>query len=216
MKKVTFGIACGLVCIFVVTMMLTLFGRAARKMETEYMLAQAMDSSLSAVMHKQDGTIAGNGEFVADFLKALLIQADSNSDITVSVLDADAKKGILSMEVVEKFLHPNGNEGSVSQVRTVIFDKAMEQETEYHKVGFYMDGDEVYKEYCIPKGSVCSIPVSPQKEGKKFLYWCFVTGGAGKAGTCNKPYPGGEVSVLASAGSPYIVLQDTKLIAVFE
>ena len=81
MKKVTFGIACGLVCIFVVTMMLTLFGRAARKMETEYMLAQAMDSSLSAVMHKQDGTIAGNGEFVADFLKAFLVQANSDSDI---------------------------------------------------------------------------------------------------------------------------------------
>ena len=216
MRKVAFGMACGLVSIFVFVMMLTLFGRSVRQNETEYMLAQAIDSSLSDVMQRRNDAITENEDFVADFLKALLIQANSNSDITVSVLDADYKQGILSVEITEKFKHPNGNEGSVSQVRTVIFDKTEEKEPEYRKVTFYTADDEIYKEYCVQKDALCSIPVPPKKEGKTFLCWRFVTGSAGWAGSVRAAYPGGKKDVLASGGKPYYVSGDTKLIAVFK
>ena len=215
MKKVAFGMACGLVSLFVFVMMLTLFGRSARQNEAEYMLAQAIDSSLSDVMQGRNHAITENEDFVADFLKALLIQANSDSDISVSVLEADYKQGILSVEITEKFKHPNGNTGSVSQVRTVIFDKAEEKEPEYRKVTFYTGDDEVYKEYRIQKGTLCSIPVSPKKEGKTFLCWRFVTGGTGQAGSIRTAYSGVEKDVLASGGKPYTVSEDTKLIAVF-
>lgn len=215
MKKVAFGMACGLVSIFVIVMMLTIFGRSARQDETEYILAQAIDSSLSDVMKGRNGDIEENEDFVADFLKTLLIQANSDSDITVSVLDADYKQGILSVEITEKFKHPNGNTGSVSQVRTVIFDKAEEREPEYCSVSFYTAEDEIYKEYRIQKDTFSIIPVPPQKEGKIFSCWRFVTGGTGKAGCCKAADSGGEREVLASGGVPYRVSEDTKLIAVF-
>ncbi len=216
MKKVAFGMACGLVSLFVVLLMLTLFGRAARKSETEYMLAQAMDSSLSGAMQKQGETTGAGEEFTADFLKALLIQANSDSELTVSVLDADEQKGILSVEITERFRHPNGNEGSVSQARTVIFDRAAEQEPEYCRVGFYLEDGEMYKEYRVPKGSVCSIPVSPRKEGKRFLYWRFATGAQKRAGSRKAAYSGGTKEVLSVGEEAYPVSEDTRLVAVFE
>lgn len=216
MKKVAFGIACGLVSVYVAILMLTLFGRAARQSETEYMLAQAIGSSLSGVMQKENHVAADNGELVVDFLKSLLIQANSDSDIQVSILDADSQKGILSVEITEKYRHPNGKEGSVSQVRTVIFDRAQEKEAKYHKVSFYTASDEIYKEYRLQEDSVCSIPVPPQKEGKRFVCWRFITGGIGQAEACGAEYAGGKKLVLASGGAPYTVSEDTKLIAVFE
>lgn len=215
MKKVAFGMACGLVSLFVFVMMLTLYGRAARQDETKAMLSQAIDSSLANAMQGRDDTIQEKEAFVADFLKALLIQANSDSDITVSVLEADYEQGILSVEITEKFRHPNGNTGSVSEVRTVIFDKAKEEKPEYKSVCFYTGDEEVYKEYRVPKDAVCNVPASPRKEGKTFECWRFVTGGTGKAGSKRMACPGGTKNILTSGGVPYAAAEDTKLIAVF-
>ena len=216
MKKVAFGIACGLVSVFVVVMMLTLYGRAVRQDETESMLSQAIDSSLSSVMDGRGGTVWNQEEFVADFLKALLIQANSDSDITVSVLDADCEQGILSVEITESFRHPNGNTGSVSQVRTVIFDREKERKPEYKKVSFYTADNEMYKEYRIQKDTLCSVPVPPRKPGRVFDGWRFVTGGTGRAESERVECPGGYKKVLASGGAPYPISEDTLLIAVYK
>ena len=89
MKKAAFGIACGLVAFFVFAMLLTVYGRSIRKGETDTALSQAIDATLSGVMSENNYTIEENETFVADFLKALLIQTNSDSDLKVSILEAD-------------------------------------------------------------------------------------------------------------------------------
>ena len=54
MKKVAFGIACGITAIFVFALMLTLYGRSARQTETNTILAQAVNSTLSHVMGERN------------------------------------------------------------------------------------------------------------------------------------------------------------------
>ena len=85
MKKAAFGIACGLVAFFVFVIMLTLYGRQIRQEEADLTLSQAIDTTLSGVMRETNATIRDNEAFVADFLKALLIQTNSESKLTVSV-----------------------------------------------------------------------------------------------------------------------------------
>lgn len=215
MKKVAFGIACGLFAIFTLVVMLTLYGRQARQEETNAALSQAVHSALSGVMSADHRGIKEDKEFTADFLKAFLVQANSDSDIRVTVLDADVRLGLLSVEITEKFQHPNGKDGSVSNVRTVIFDREQEKETERKTVSFYCS-DELYKEYEIPEHSVCAFPVPPQKKGKKFRCWRFVTGGVGAASEMRVSGAKGTRNILASGGVPYRVAEDTKLIAVFD
>lgn len=218
MKKIAFGMACGLLAVFVTAMMLTMYGRQARQSEAALMLAGALDSSLSGVLQEQNGMAENNEYLVADFLKALLIQANSDSDITVSILDADYKKGILSVEITQKFKHPNGNAGSVSETRTVILDRAQKKEVpkECKNVSFYTADGELYKEYSLPKGAVCTMPAAPKKDGKNFRNWRFINGGSGEALGQAVSFPGGQKYVLSSNGEVYKVLEDTKLIAAFE
>ncbi len=217
MKKAAFGIACGFISIFVFVSMLTLYGRAVRQEETNHVLTEAIDSALAGVMSENNYTIADNENFIADFLKALLVQANSDSELTVSVLYADYEYGILSVEITETFLHPNGTEGSVSEVRTVIFDKEQEDPAaELCKVSFYVAEGELYKEYALQKDSLCMVPVPPKKEGKRFRRWRFITGGTGEAGSVEAASKTGSRNVLSERGTPYQVSRDTKLIAVFE
>lgn len=215
MKKAAFGIACGLASFFVFAMMLTVYGRSIRKEETDTALAQAIDATLSGVMSENNYTIEENETFIAEFLKALLIQTNSDSDLKVSILEADYELGIMSVEITETFKHPNGKEGTVSEVRTVIFDKAREEDAVYKTVRFYI-ADQVYKEYTLLKGSLCSVPLAPRQEGKVFRCWRFVTGGVGEAESRAVTGANGSRQVLASEHVPYRVSENTNLIAVFE
>ena len=131
-------------------------------------------------------------------------------------MDADYEKGLLSVEVVERFTHPNGKKGAVSERRTVIFDRAAEQGTKQRAVRYCLTDQETYKEYRVKKGSFCAVPVPPQKEGKRFSHWRFVAGGTGKAESVTVSGARGARNVLASGGVPCAASEDIKLIAVFE
>lgn len=216
MKKIAFGIACGMAACYIFVMMLAVYGRSVRSQEADAALSQAMDSTLSNVMSGKNDRIADDKSLVAEFLKALLIQENSDSDISVAILEADCEYGILSAEVTETFTHPNGKRGSVSEARTMIFDREKDEKKEWKTVSFYTADKELYKEYALPDGSACAVPVPPEKEGMKFCGWRFLAGGSGAAQSVTVPYAGGQRSVLAAGGAPYRVSEDAKLVAVFQ
>lgn len=218
MKQTIFGLVCMSIITFLLMMLMTVYGRNLRQTETEHTLAEAVDAAMSNLMERQAYAIEDKETFVADFLQALLVQINSTSDVKVSVLDADEEKGILSVEVTETYHHPNGSVGTVSAVRTVLFDREEEEQPVYHTVNFYTADEELYKSYTLPDNSVCPMPVPPEKEGKNFRHWRFVAGGSGRAEETSITYAEerGIKTVLASGESPYTVTEDIRLIAVFE
>ena len=219
MKRIVQGSVFMFLGVLLVLIILTNIGRGSRESETRTALAEAIDTTMSSMF--ENHTYASSGDrdkFVADFLEALMLQMGSDSEVEVSVLNADPKKGILSVEVTEHYTHPNGNTGSVSEVRTVLFEKEEEEEPVRHQVEFYLSDGVLYKKYELLEGEVCSIPVAPKQEGKSFTGWQFITGGSGNAGGINVVYADGNgtKNVLASGGLPYMIGEDTKLIAVFQ
>ncbi len=90
-------------------------------------LNRAVDSALQDTVENQFDTktysVGSNDEFIADFMEALLVQINSDCRIKVNVLDVDYQKGLLSVEVIEKYKHPIGTEGQVSVKRTVIMEQ---------------------------------------------------------------------------------------------
>ena len=219
MKKIISGSIFVFLGVLFLLILLTYVGRSSRKTETDTALAEAIDTSLASIFTNRTYTTeADTDEFIADFLEALLLQVESDSNVKVSILEADPEKGILSVEVTETYRHPNGNMGTVSAVRTVIFDREEEKKTKYHQIEFYVADKELYKSYTLPDGAFCSYPVAPKREGKKFKSWRFVTGGSGVAGSISVAYADGGKSkmVLSSGGNPVSVKENIKLIAVFE
>lgn len=218
MKQTVFGVVCMLVLTFLAILIMTVYGRNLRQSETDHALAEAVDAAMSNLMETQIDTTTSKDELIGNFMRALLAQINSTSDVEVTVLGADEKKGILSVEVTEHYVHPNGVPGSISEVRTVIFEREQEETAERHTVAFYISDDELYKKYIVPADSVCTIPVPPEKEGKVFSNWRFVTGGTGIAGEIGVTYADGSGSktVLAAGGLPCCISEDTRLVAVFE
>jgi hypothetical protein len=213
-----FGLACMMILVLVLMILLSLYGRTMRQAETERTLEEAIDTAMSEWMETEDYPATGKEAFAADFLETLLVQLNSTSDVQVSILDADEEKGLLSVEVTEEYQHPNGTKGSVSAVRTVIFDRTQKEDAAYYQVDFYLSDEERYKSYVLPENSYCVMPKAPKKDGRKFLYWRFVQGGAGKAGASEVTgeESGQARSVLSQGGMPWSATKDARLIAVFE
>ena len=123
MKSVFLGFGITSCSIISIVIVMTLCGTNMRQNE----LNRAVDSSIKDTVENQfDDTtysVNSNDEFVADFMEALLVQINSDCSVVVNVLDVDYQKGLLSVEVIEKYIHPIGTEGNVSVKRTVIMEQ---------------------------------------------------------------------------------------------
>ena len=123
MKSVFLGFGITICSIISIVIVMTLCGTNIRQNE----LNRAVDSAIKDTVENQfDDTtysVNSNDEFVADFMEALLVQINSDCSVVVNVLDVDYQKGLLSVEVIEKYIHPIGTEGKVSVQRTVIMEQ---------------------------------------------------------------------------------------------
>jgi len=161
----------GIVSILII---FTIDGRRIRDQEATDSLRSAIESTMQNLKDvKYD--INDNQMFIADFIQALAIQIESDSTIQVKVLDVDYEKGLLSIEVVEHFTHPNGKPGTVSAIRTVIFEQDTNNSSsgtdEQVKLKYLLPGNVIYKEFNVKKGSEIIIPKNPTIDGKTFLQW---------------------------------------------
>jgi len=123
MKSVFLGFGITICSIISIVIVITLCGTNMRQNE----LNRAVDSAIKDTVENQfDDTtysVNSNDEFVADFMETLLMQINSDCSVVVNVLDVDYQKGLLSVEVIEKYIHPIGTEGNVSVKRTVIMEQ---------------------------------------------------------------------------------------------
>ena len=123
MKNVFLGFGITICAIISIVIVMTLCGTNMRQNE----LNRAVDSALQETVENQFDSktysVSSNDEFVADFMEALLVQINSECSIIVNVLDVDYQKGLLSVEIIEKYKHPIGTEGQVSVKRTVIMEQ---------------------------------------------------------------------------------------------
>ena len=122
LKQMVFGMIAVTILILFLTIIITVHGRTLRSSEVTQSLSEAMQTTMNHLLSQQSYSITNQDEFVADFLEAFLVQVNSDSDITVHILKADSKKGLLSVEVIETYTHPNGEKGQISACRTVLLD----------------------------------------------------------------------------------------------
>jgi len=177
MKNTILGMCFVFFIVISMSIIYTIDGRRIKKEETVDSLSSAIESSMQMLVdHKYK--IADNEEFIADFTQALLLQVESDFTVTINILDIDYEKGILSIEVVEDYKHPNGSPATVACVKTVILEQDIDNsQTEANrqvKITYWIPGNGtnvIYKEFSIKKGSEIIIPQSPNIEDKIFIQW---------------------------------------------
>lgn len=164
MKKILLYSGMFLMLAMFVFCFVTIHFRDTRETELQTGLAEALDGTMHALYEKETYEVENAGQLAADLLQGMLDVLGSDSEIEVNVLDADLEKGLLRVEVVQRYQHVNGKTGTVSCERTVLFDRTQEEEKENCHVYLYLtrtdlekeDGtyQDCYKQYEIPEGKI--------------------------------------------------------------
>lgn len=171
MKNVVIGVcSCALIGILILTVY-TLHGRSIRQEELNQALTSGMKNAVERMREETIYTDSDDRELIALFLQEFLTQINSNSQVTVHILDVDYEKGLLSAEAVLTYLHPIGKTGAVSSRQTVLVENYGKKQTPaYCSIEYIVNGSS-YKCYHVQKGSNIITPGAPYMEGKSFVGW---------------------------------------------
>lgn len=153
---------------------LTVHNKTIRENELDTNLGIVMEQSLTLFAMNGEHAEHSNGEelLIADLIQNFLLKTTSNSEFTVNVLTADTKKGILDVEVIEKFTQFGGTIGYANCRKTVVLEVYENIKNEYFPISFYVD-DQIIKFIQLYGGSNLqqSEPEIPKKEGYEFQGW---------------------------------------------
>lgn len=167
MKQLIHGIVLFAVFAATVFLVITLNGRRQRVEENVETLSSAIETTVQNLLQEGTYSVENDEEFIADFIQALCVQINSDTEIEANILRADAQKGLLSVEVKAIYQHPNGREGAEACYRTILFDTKEVIPAEAYTVTYYYDrdGDEekdIYKQYTVLEGEDLPVPKEPE------------------------------------------------------
>lgn len=122
MKNILIAFIASLCALLIILIGFTIHGRSIRQVELNNALKSSMENAMTALMY-EEGRPETEEKWKASFLQSLAIQITSASDLTVTFLEADMDKGILSVEATLSWTHPIGTTGSVSDTMTIIMEE---------------------------------------------------------------------------------------------
>lgn len=170
MKNVVTGIMMSIMMSLFIIIILTTDDRIIRINEVNTALADALDESIN-VLDMDKYSITDTDELIADVTQGLLMQIESDAEVTVNVMDADKDKGIVTVEAVENFRKASGAAGQTAATRTIILEKKQVQYTydednqQFNITYLNTDGTE-YITYSIKKNEQLIIAITPNN-----TYW---------------------------------------------
>lgn len=168
MKHTVYGILLAVIAMVVVAILLGVSGKSVRVNEIETALNTAIEQALKQLKEEDYATGDDQG-LIADFNQLLLQQVESDSEVQVEILTADAKRGVLDVRIINTYQNIFGQERKIVCRKSVI-QEAYTEKKGYHTITFLADG-EVYDQYSLYEGSKLVLPNTPKKSGKVFRYW---------------------------------------------
>lgn len=114
-------------CIFIcvvltIGIVFTVNNYHTRKEEVESSLSQAISAAGKKIQLKDNNNPREIKKCISKFVQYLILETNSDSDIDVEILTCDVKRGILDVEVTEKYKWFGMNK-KVSIRRTVVLEQ---------------------------------------------------------------------------------------------
>lgn len=92
-----------------------------RRNETATIAEVASYETLNAVKNNATA-INSDQEFIAEVIKNIVLEYDTNSDVVVNIISIDARNGLLDLEIQQTFTHSNEAKETNVERRTVILE----------------------------------------------------------------------------------------------
>ena len=174
MKNVVVGIFSALTMIYVIAIILTLYNVNSRKNQIEKVTSDVMyehmKNNLSIVTQVEEVDEENSNELkiiqnpgankLKKELENRMIFIKDKDELKISILKYDLNKGIICVEVHDKYRIFSGKIKNIKVYKQIIFDKediSLKEKTEYRTLIFY-DRDIVYKKVRLKVGSVYKVP----------------------------------------------------------
>ena len=113
------------IAIIIILIGFTIHGRYIRQVELDNAMTSSMENALLILLN-EEGKPESEDEWKSIFMQSLAVQINSASDLTVSFLEADMEKGLLSVEATLTWQHPIGTKGQVSKIMHAIVEEYYE------------------------------------------------------------------------------------------
>lgn len=172
MKNIIVGFVITLIVLLSINISMIVNARDIRQQEAENALDSALEGTIST-LSKNTYSINNQEEYIADLVMALTEQIQSDSSVTIRVLDTDYDKGIMSIQVTETYKHINGKTGNVVTKKTVILEDKEHQDinndVNMYTIQYLYPDNSVYKYMQVSEGTSLNEPVNPYPE--KNVYW---------------------------------------------
>lgn len=166
MRNIVLGFVFAAMILLSVNIVSTMNSRSTRSQELSDALDTALEGTLST-LSKGTYDISDTDEYIADLMSNIAGQIQSDSELTVNILDADIEKGIMTVQVKEEYKHINGKTGAVTASKTVLLEEQQTTEdaeiTDTVTINFYLPDNTLYKSYKVKKGTEISEPVAPSE-----------------------------------------------------
>ena len=172
MKNVVMGAMMSIIIALITIIILTTDDRIVRINEDNTALANALDESIS-IIDTDKYSISDTSQLIADITQGLLMQIESDSDITINVMDADRDKGIVTIEAVQDFIKPTGKSGQVAATRTIILEEKQPEDTydednKIYNIHFLTPEGDTYMNMGVKNQEKLIIPEAPERN-----YWMY-------------------------------------------
>lgn len=123
MKKALYGVFVVIVILVFILIWFTIDGRAIRQTELNNAVTLSIENAMELLL-VDEGKPQTADEWEAMLIPMILVQIDSDvEEVEVNVIEADLEKGLLAVEVIERFRHPNGEIGQISVRRECILEE---------------------------------------------------------------------------------------------
>lgn len=172
MKNIIVGFVITLIVLLSINISMTVNARDIRQQEAENALDSALEGTIST-LSKNTYSINNQEEYIADLVMALTEQIQSDSSVTIRVLDTDYDKGIMSIQVTETYKHINGKTGNVAAKKTVILEDKEHQDinndVNMYTIQYLYPDNTIYKYMTVSEGTFLYEPVNPYPDER--IYW---------------------------------------------
>jgi len=221
MKQAVIGILEVVAVIIFLLLLLNINGRSERQTEVDQRLESALEESLSSIVEENDLPLDFDKKLVASFVESLATGTKTDSTYIVNVLNADAKKKTMTIEVIERYRNEQGKISTASAVRTILYDRKAVIVTPQIESRFYLSEEDMNADladgsgrravvtYIKDDGSTIHVPSNSSipdmlTKGMTIRRWELERGD----GTVNELTPGSDAEIRAyfGEGEEHIVL----------
>lgn len=122
MKHVMTGIMMSAIAFMVIAAVMVVSGRSVRKNELEKTLEHAAEQAMGSLNKREDQEMSRE-ELIEIFMENMSGGIASDGEVVVSIMKADAEKGILAVRAEEEYHNPLGKAETVRAETTVILEK---------------------------------------------------------------------------------------------